>query len=464
MTPSIDLTEVLDRQVIRRPLLSVIALCMLVTFVDGYNVSAAAFAAPGILKEWALSRAALGPLFSSSLLAGLVGPALFGTLAGSIGRRRSILLAALLFGSFGLLCAASRSLAPLVVCRFFAGIGMSGALAVAVAHISEFAPRRFRATFVTIVFSGTTLGSGAIGLVAPWLMTHFHWQSIFVCGGAAALLSAVLAFCLLPESPKFLCLRAERHEALAAVLRRLDSRWAIPSGSYFYQSDEANQPRVSYRPFFAGPLLLLTPLLWVGSFVCQIVFHAFNNWLPTLLTDSGLPYSHAATAVVLFQFVGTLGGWVIMRPLDRYGMVPCTLLYLLSIPVVASLGLPGNSEGMLMMLCALAGFCVLGLHFAQVFCVSSIYPTAIRALGIGLFMLFARGGGTLGPSLVSALLARQVPVGTLFKLATIPLGIGAVASIAITVLYRRHFGVRNPVASELVRGPARLGSDTQGGV
>jgi hypothetical protein len=107
---------------------------------------------------------------------------------------------------------------------------------------------------------------------------------------------------------------------------------------------------------------------------------------------------------------------------------------------------------------------VLGLHFAQVFCVSSVYPTAIRALGIGLFMLFARGGGTLGPSLVSALLARQVPVGTLFKLATIPLGIGAVASIAITVLYRRHFRVRNPDASELVSSPARLGSDTQGGV
>ena len=128
-----------------------------------------------------------------------------------------------------------------------------------------------------------------------------------------------------------------------------------------------------------------------------------SNWLPTLLTDSGLPYAHAATAVVLFQFAGTLGGWVIMRPLDRYGMLPCAVLYLLSIPVVASLGLPGNSETMLMVLCALAGFCVLGLHFAQVFCVSSIYPTAIRALGVGFFMLAARAGGSLGPYLVGSL-------------------------------------------------------------
>ena len=127
-----------------------------------------------------------------------------------------------------------------------------------------------------------------------------------------------------------------------------------------------------------------------------------------------------------------------MRPLDRYGMWPCVVLYVLSIPVVACLGLPGNSEALLMLLCALAGFCVLGLHFAQVFCVSSIYPTAIRALGVGFFMLAARAGGSLGPYLVGVLSAEHVPIGRMFELGTIPLAIGAVASIAITLIYRAH--------------------------
>lgn len=451
---SIDLAEVLDRQRLGRPLLIIIALCVLVTLADGYNISAAGFAAPGIVKDWHLSRAALGPLFSSALLAGLIGPSLFGTLAGRFGRRRTILAATILFGIFGLLCAACRSLGPIVVCRFFAGVGMSGALAVTVANINEFAPRRLRATFVTLIFSGTTFGSGAIGFVAPYLAGQFGWQGIFVFGGVAALLSATLVFAFLPESPKYLCLRAARLERaagnegpaqyaeLASLLRSLDPRFVFPTGTRFVQSDEANPSRTGYRPFFAGPLLLLTPLLWLVSFVGQIVFHSFNNWLPTLLTDSGLPYSRAAAAVMVFQFAGTLGGWVIMRPLDRYGMWPCAVLYLLSIPVVACLGIPGISQMTLLLLCASAGFCVIGLHFAQVFCVSSIYPTAIRALGVGLFMLFARAGGSLGPYLVSVLSARGVPVGRLFVLGTVPLAIGAVAAICITLVYQTHFHVK----------------------
>jgi AAHS family 4-hydroxybenzoate transporter-like MFS transporter len=449
MNREIDLAEVLDRQTLGRPLLTIIVLCTLVTLADGYNISAAGFAAPGIVKDWGLSRASLGPLFSSSLLAGLIGPSLFGTLAGRIGRRRAILSATVLFGVFGLLCAACDSLIPLVTCRFLAGVGMSGALAATVANISEFAPRRLRATFVTLIFSGTTFGSGAIGLVAPFLAQHFDWQGIFIFGGAVTLLSAALVFLFLPESPKYLCLREASHRELASLLRRLDPRFVFPAGTRFVQSDEVNPPKVTYRPFFAGPLLLLTPLLWLGSFVGQVVFHSFNNWLPTLLTDSGLPYSHAAAAVVLFQFAGTLGGWVIMRPLDRYGMLPCALLYLLSIPVVACLGLPGNSETMLMVLCSLAGFCVLGLHFAQVFCVSSIYPTAIRALGVGFFMLFARAGGSLGPYLVGVLSGRHVPVGRLFVLGTIPLAIGALAAIAITVIYRAHFHMKSKSTAQL---------------
>lgn len=142
MDRTIELGEVLDRQMVGRSLLTVVALCTFVTLADGYNISAAGFAAPGIVADWSLSRASLGPLFSSALLAGFIGPASFGALAGRYGRRLTILSATVLFGVFGLLCAACHSLVPLVTCRFFAGIGMSGALAVTVANINEFAPRR----------------------------------------------------------------------------------------------------------------------------------------------------------------------------------------------------------------------------------------------------------------------------------------------------------------------------------
>jgi MFS family permease len=124
---------------------------------------------------------------------------------------------------------------------------------------------------------------------------------------------------------------------------------------------------------------------------------------------------------------------------DRFGMLPCTILYVLSIPVIAAMALPGNSEGTLLLLASGAGFCVLGLHFAQVSAISNIYPTPVRAMGIGWFMIFARAGGAIGPLLVSWLVQEHVGLRNLFYYATVPLAVGTVVSIAVTLIYRIYY-------------------------
>jgi AAHS family 4-hydroxybenzoate transporter-like MFS transporter len=449
---SLDVTQVIDRQPVTRFLVGVLFLCTLVTLADGYNISVIAFAAPGIVKAWHLNRAALGPLFSSSLVAGLVGPFLFGTLGDRIGRRSSMIAAVLMIGIFGVISGYCTSVVSLIITRFVAGIGMSGALAVTVAAVNEFAPRRLRATFVTIVFSGTTIGSGLPGLVAPGLLVAHGWQSLFFIGGVVPVVLALAIYLFLPETPKFLCLREGRHDELAKLLRRLDPQVQIPADARFQLTGEATAAASSIAQLFTGKLALLTPLLWFGAFVAQIVFHSFNTWLPTLMPDSGVPFAKAAHMIVLFQFLGTLGGWVIARPLDRFGMLPCTILYVLSIPVIASLGLPGHSDLMMTVLVGLAGFCILGLHFAQVSCVSSVYPTSVRAFGVGWFMLFARAGGAIGPAVVGVLVGQHISMSTLFYWATLPLALGTVASIAVTVLYHANYHRKSITATQFAVG------------
>jgi AAHS family 4-hydroxybenzoate transporter-like MFS transporter len=452
MVQNLDVTQIIDRQPVSRFLLGVLFLCTLVTLADGYNISVIAFAAPGLVKAWHLNRAALGPLFSSSLVAGLVGPFLFGTLGDRIGRRVAMIAALLMIGIFGVISGYCTSVTALLITRFVAGIGMSGALAVTVAAVNEFAPRRLRATFVTIVFSGTTIGSGLPGLVAPSIMAEYGWQSLFFIGGAVPVALALAVHLFLPETPKFLSLRGKRHGELGALLRRLDPRSQLPAGAQFVLGGEVASSHSSIGQLFTGKLALLTPLLWFGAFVAQLVFHSFNTWLPTLMTDSGVSFAQAAHLVVVFQFLGTLGGWVIARPLDRLGMIPCTILYVLSIPVVATLGLPGHSDLMLTVLVAMAGFCVLGLHFAQVSCVSSVYPTSVRAFGVGWFMLFARAGGAIGPAVVGVLVGRHMSMTTLLYWATLPLALGTLASIAVTVLYQTNYHKKDATPTKFAVG------------
>jgi AAHS family 4-hydroxybenzoate transporter-like MFS transporter len=233
-------------------------------------------------------------------------------------------------------------------------------------------------------------------------------------GGVAPLVLAVAVYVFLPESPKFLCLHPGRRAQLVKVLRRADPSLQAEPDCQYVLAGESQSASTSFGQLFSGKLSTLTPLLWLGAFLVMLVFYSFNSWLVQLLSDEGLAYGRATLALTLFQFVGTLGGWVIARPLDKFGMIPCTILYVLSVPVIASMGLPGNSETTLLLLTSAAGFCVLGLHFAQVSAISNIYPTPVRAMGIGWFMIFARAGGAIGPLIVSVLVGRHVPLHSLF--------------------------------------------------
>jgi AAHS family 4-hydroxybenzoate transporter-like MFS transporter len=454
MVQSLDITQIVDRQKVSPFLLGVLFLCTVVTLADGYNISVTAFAAPGIVKAWHISHSALGSLLSSSLVAGLIGPFLFGMLGDRIGRRSAMIAAVLIIGIFGVISGYCTSLVSLIVVRFIAGIGMSGALAVTVAAVNEFAPRRLRATFVTVVFSGTTVGSGLPGLVAPMIVATRGWQTLFFIGGVVPVILAVAVYLFLPETAKFLCLESSRREALTKLLQRLDPQLQVPADARYVLSGETSPAASSIGQLFTGPLAMLTPLLWFGAFAAQLVFHSFNTWLPILMTDSGVPFERASHMVVLFQFLGTLGGWVIARPLDRFGMAPCTILYVLSIPVVVGLGLPGHSDLMVTALVSLAGFCILGLHFAQVSCVSNVYPTSVRAFGVGWFMLFARVGGAIGPKVVGVIVPQHMSINSLFYWATLPLALGTVASVAIAALYHTNYHKRAATTAPLAVGRA----------
>lgn len=69
---TIDLSRLIDGQKFNRFHIWIIFWCFLVQFADGFDINAAAYIAPALVKEWHLNRAQLGPLFSAGLSAGFL--------------------------------------------------------------------------------------------------------------------------------------------------------------------------------------------------------------------------------------------------------------------------------------------------------------------------------------------------------------------------------------------------------
>src|SRR5260370_21704902 len=106
-----------------------------------------------------------------------------------------------------------------------------------------------------------------------------------------------------------------------------------------------------------------------------------SQWLPTVLPSVGVPREIGAGGLALFQLGGTIGGLVLSRQLDKKGLMPVVILFLVSLPIVASIGYSVGSVPVLMMVLFLAGFCLLGLQFRIHATSPIIYPTTIPSDG-----------------------------------------------------------------------------------
>jgi AAHS family 4-hydroxybenzoate transporter-like MFS transporter len=145
----------------------------------------------------------------------------------------------------------------------------------------------------------------------------------------------------------------------------------------------------------------------------------------------------SSTAVLLgttLQLGGLIGA-VFMGPLiDRLGfyrvLVP---VFLVAGPAVATIGQPGLAVSSLYLVIFAAGICIVGAQPALNALASTLYPTEIRATGVGWSLGVGRAGAIVGPVVAAQLLALDWSSRTLFLAASIPalFSFGLVIGLAI---------------------------------
>ncbi len=437
---TVDVSRLIDERKVSGFNILIVVLCFFATLFDGYDITAAAFAGPSLIKEWGLTNmAAFGPVLSASLFGIFFGSAFFGYVGDRWGRRTAIICALLTVGVFTLSAMWAGNMTTLAVLRFLAGIGIGGLLPTTIALNAEFAPARVRATMIIIMFTGVTFGGAVPGPVAAWLVPSYGWQALFFIGGAFPILVAIAVALWLPESIKYLVLKTHRRADMVKIISALSPELSVTAETNFVIPEEK---AVAFSPklLFAGGLLWLTPLLWVLFIVNQMSFYFVNSWTPTLLTIAKLPMSHAAMISSLFQLGGTIGGLALMRPTDKYGVIPVCALFVLSLFTATTIGLAHEPESLLMIDIFFAGFALIGLQFGLNVTSSLIYPTSIRSSGSGWALSVSRFGAIAGPVIGGILIAKQVTIEQLYMFLIIPLSIGTVCSFLFAWLYYKQFG------------------------
>jgi MFS transporter, AAHS family, 3-hydroxyphenylpropionic acid transporter len=356
-----------------------LALCAAAALFEGFDNQSMGVAAPGLAREFVLTAGEKGWIFSAAAIGLAIGAAFGGRAADFIGRKRTLIVSLLLFGTFSLLTAFATSATTFFLARLLTGLGLGGAMPNFIALSSEAAHPDRRLTAVTMVTAAMPFGGSIAALIALGDRFGWDWRSIFYVGGIGPIIVALLMIRALPDS------RNTAGADPAQARERVEGAWPA---------------------LFGSGRAATTLLLWTGFFFTQLLLLLMLNWLPSLMIGLGLTPTQASWTSVCFNLSGSLGAIVLGRlHAGEHRRMWVILTYSGIALALALIPAVGSTFALTAIACALAGVFIIGAQLVLFALAPLYYSTPIRGTGVGASVAIGRIGSIVGPLFASALLA-----------------------------------------------------------
>jgi AAHS family benzoate transporter-like MFS transporter len=368
-------------------------------------------------------------MVSSALFGMMFGAIFLGTVADRIGRRWAIAICVGLFSIFTVAAGLARDPLTFGAMRFLAGLGIGGVMPNVVAQMTEYSPKKIRATLVTLMFSGYAVGGIVAAILGKSLIETYGWQSVFFAAGLPVVLIPVILKSV-PESMPFLLAKG-RSEELKWIASRLDPSYQPLATDRFVVPAQDRADSAPIKHLFYEGRGFSTVMFWIAFFMCLFMVFALSSWLTKLMASAGYSLGSALTFVLVLNvgaMVGAIvGGWLADRFHIKYVLAA---MYALAAISLTLLGYRMPTPA-LFILIGLAGASTIGTQIVANAYTGQFYPMAVRATGLGWALGVGRSGAILAPILIGVLVGMNLPLHQNFFAIAIPAVVGMIAVLFI---------------------------------
>ena len=378
------------------------------TFFDAFDALTIATVLPVLVPMWKLAPPQIGLLISAGFLGQLIGALLFGWIGERFGRMPAMIWSIATFAVMSLVCAFAWDYNSLLVFRTLQGIGLGGEVPIAAVYISELTRARHRGRFVLLYELVFPIGLVAASLLGLWLVPTYGWQSMFYIGALPAILALFLRV-LLPESPRWLAVHG-RHAQADAVVSTIERETEKEVGKLppVQPVVSTQEQRASFSDLFGATYLRRTLVVWVIWFSAYFVNYGLSIWLPTIYrTVFKLPLDVSLRYGLITQAVGMIGALICALTIDYVGrriwFAIAFAAAALSLGVLASSANPSAEQVLVYM--TIAYFFVTTINLGVYLYTPELYPTRVRALGVGTATAWLRLASMIGPMVVGTMIA-----------------------------------------------------------
>ncbi|EEA01018.1 major facilitator superfamily MFS_1 [Burkholderia sp. H160] len=432
---TVDIREAIKNRPMQWQQIVVVAICVVLTMIDGYEIIVLPFVMPHLAKAWKLSPVEAGYLLSASVFGMALGAAFISPLADRIGRRAHILLCVVLVTVGMLLSAVAQNIQELLAFRAFAGLFIGGLIASVNVLVSEYSSDKRRGVVMGLYGIGLPLGSALAGSAVAPLVASYGWRGPLAFGGLLTLAMTVLVILVLPESAEYLIERRpkralEKYNKIAAWLGHAESA-ALPEAT---RKSQGPAFAIAAESIFGGVMLRRTVCLWLGYSGLIAAFYFANTWTTKLIADATGNPAYAVHVGSLIMVGGVIGALLFAGLSLRMRPVMVTVLILILGAVVFMLyAAYFRNVALAIPLAMLVGVSASGGVCAFYAISPPIYPAIVRGTAVGLMLGFGRAVSVAVPIWTGYMLTLGWTPSTLYRV----FGAILAASAVFTLLLDR---------------------------
>jgi len=356
----------------------------------GYDTGVISGTTEFLQNYFSLNELQLGWICSSALIGCIFGSVSSGWFSDKFGRRRMLIVCAVLFAVSAVWSAMPRSASDLVIARIIGGLAVGAASLLSPLYIAEISPEKYRGRLVTLNQFAIVFGFVVVYYVnsrianvgdEAWNINQ-GWRWMF---GSETIPAAILFLMLfmVPESPRWLLKQGREKEGLGVLIRIGGRAHAETELRAIEDTLEETTGRFVdlIKKRYIRVLIVGMGLAFFGQVtgINVIMYYA-----PRIFKESGLDTAiaiHQTLLIGIVQFVFTIGCYWLV---DRCGRKVCLLSAAvgmgLSMLLLGFAFRAGDAEGpwvLVWVLSYVASF-ALGMGALPWVLMSEIYPTRLR--------------------------------------------------------------------------------------
>lgn len=301
-------------------------------FLLGFDATVISGAVPFIKDYFQLTGAGgdwkLGLAVSCLGWGALGGNALAGFLSDAFGRKRILMLTAILFAVSALMSALTTNFSIFVLSRVLGGVAVGGSILIAPVYIAEISPSKLRGSLVSFNQLMIVTGISASFFSNYYLLRLGDncWRWMLGVEAMPAVLYFFLLF-FVPESPRWLFLKGREDQALKIFTKVAGAEHAAEELRSVRQNAAEHVAGVGVSALFSRKMRFVMLIALTIAFFQQITgINAVFYYLPTIFTQAGGGTNAAFKQAIIVGLVNLGMTFVAIKWIDRLGRKPLLVL------------------------------------------------------------------------------------------------------------------------------------------